>query len=119
MSSAPSESTPIAHNKKLTIREKLREKFDFKSLNRYKCRSLLAFWILGICNNYGYVVMLSAANDILHTPDTLKMIIRSANHTDNSTRNCNFISTGAILLADIMPSLLIKMASPFLPFFIQ
>lgn len=25
----------------------------------------MAFWILGLCNNYGYVVMLTAANDII------------------------------------------------------
>lgn len=30
-----------------------------------KIRNLVAFWILGLCNNYGYVVMLSAAHDIL------------------------------------------------------
>lgn len=28
-------------------------------------RDLLAFWILGLCNNYGFVVMLSAAHDII------------------------------------------------------
>lgn len=28
-------------------------------------RNLIAFWILGLCNNYGYVVMLTAANDII------------------------------------------------------
>lgn len=28
-------------------------------------RDLLAFWILGLTNNYGYVVMLSAAHDII------------------------------------------------------
>lgn len=30
-------------------------------------RNLVAFWILGLCNNYGYVVMLSAAHDILES----------------------------------------------------
>uniref|UniRef100_T1HNT9 Uncharacterized protein n=1 Tax=Rhodnius prolixus TaxID=13249 RepID=T1HNT9_RHOPR len=30
-------------------------------------RSLVAFWFLGLCNNYGYVVMLAAAIDILST----------------------------------------------------
>lgn len=30
-----------------------------------KVRNLVAFWLLGLCNNYGYVVMLSAAHDIL------------------------------------------------------
>ncbi len=28
-------------------------------------RNILAFWILGLCNNFPYVVMLSAANDII------------------------------------------------------
>lgn len=27
--------------------------------------NLIAFWFFGLCNNYGYVVMLSAAEDIL------------------------------------------------------
>ena len=29
-------------------------------------RNLLSFWINGLCNNFGYVVMLSAAFDILN-----------------------------------------------------
>lgn len=29
-------------------------------------RDLVAYWFLGLCNNYGYVVMLSAAHDILN-----------------------------------------------------
>lgn len=37
-----------------------------RQLRSRKVRQLLAYWILGICNNYGYVVMLSAAKDILH-----------------------------------------------------
>ena len=28
-------------------------------------RDLIAFWILGLCNNYGYVVMLACAHDII------------------------------------------------------
>lgn len=31
----------------------------------HKWRNILSFWILGLCNNYGYVVMLSAAFDII------------------------------------------------------
>ncbi|KAJ9583397.1 hypothetical protein L9F63_022263, partial [Diploptera punctata] len=38
---------------------------------------------------------------------------------DNSTRVCNPTSTGAILLADILPSLLIKFVAPFFPFFVH
>lgn len=29
-------------------------------------RNLIAYWILGLTNNYGYVVMLTAAHDIMH-----------------------------------------------------
>lgn len=36
-------------------------------LKKTRWRNLLAFWILGLCNNYGYVVMLSAAHDILQS----------------------------------------------------
>lgn len=32
----------------------------------YKWRNTLGFWFLGMCNNYGYVVMLSAAIDIIN-----------------------------------------------------
>ncbi|KAJ8926899.1 hypothetical protein NQ314_020751 [Rhamnusium bicolor] len=30
-----------------------------------KIRALVAYWIIGLCNNYGYVVMLTAASDII------------------------------------------------------
>lgn len=35
-------------------------------------RDLVAFWILGLCNNYGYVVMLTAAVDMIKTNDVRK-----------------------------------------------
>jgi battenin len=38
---------------------------------------------------------------------------------DNTTRECNPTSTGAILLADILPSLTVKILAPFLPFLVQ
>ncbi|KAG5887161.1 hypothetical protein JTB14_002516 [Gonioctena quinquepunctata] len=80
-----------------------------------RLRTLTAYWILGLCNNYGYVVMLTAAGDII------------AEETGNSTtpenktgaRDCTYLSTGAILLADILPGLTIKMLAPFLPFFVH
>lgn len=28
-------------------------------------RDLVAFWICGLCNNFGYIVMLTAAHDII------------------------------------------------------
>lgn len=40
--------------------------FDEEAIvKKTRWRNLIAFWILGLCNNYGYVVMLSAAHDIL------------------------------------------------------
>eukprot|EP00128_Syssomonas_multiformis_P004453 Colp12_sorted_trinity150504_noHs@32853 len=61
-----------------------------------RTRDLIAFWILGLTNNYAYVIMLSAAHDILEGTDG--------------------VSTGVILLADILPTLIIKI---FAPFFMQ
>ncbi|CAH0777583.1 unnamed protein product [Bemisia tabaci] len=69
-------------------------------------KSLLAFWILGVCNNMGYVVMLSAAHDILGG---------GKHNAPDNPRECNTISTGAILLADIVPALTVKIISPFFP----
>lgn len=41
--------------------------------------------------------------------------------TDDSSdkRVCNLVSTGAILLADIIPSMIVKAVVPFLPFHIE
>lgn len=83
-------------------------------------RALIAYWILGLANNYGYVVMLSAAHDILHSLEQKDGTAPHENHTiSNTTRDCNQMSTGAILLADIVPSLVTKFLAPFLPFFIH
>lgn len=38
---------------------------DKRSKDKGLWRDLTAYWILGLCNNYGYVVMLSAAYDII------------------------------------------------------
>ncbi|XP_971061.2 battenin isoform X1 [Tribolium castaneum] len=72
-------------------------------------RALVSYWILGLCNNYGYVVMLTAASDIIGESEGAK----------STERNCTYMSTGAILLADIIPSLLVKLLAPFLPFFVN
>ena len=45
------------------VKHRIDEEDRLKKKARW--RDLLAFWILGLCNNYGYVVMLSAAHDIL------------------------------------------------------
>lgn len=87
-------------------------------------RNLVAFWILGLCNNYGYVVMLSAAHDILNIKFGDKNSTINTNGTNipshtTEIRSCNTLSTGAILLADILPALAIKMTAPFLPFHVN
>ena len=54
--------------------------------------------MFGLCNNFPYVIMLSAAHDILSSPKT------DTNSTSTNITNkydCNEISTGAILLAGI------------------
>ncbi|XP_052888711.1 battenin isoform X2 [Anopheles moucheti] len=72
-------------------------------------RDLVAYWILGLCNNYGYVVMLTAAHDIL------KELEGDDGDHAKSARPCNKLSTGAILLADILPGLAVKSIASFLP----
>uniref|UniRef100_A0A2K5E848 Battenin n=1 Tax=Aotus nancymaae TaxID=37293 RepID=A0A2K5E848_AOTNA len=74
--------------------------------------------LLGLCNNFSYVVMLSAAHDILSHERT------SGNqshvdpgptpmpHNSSSRFDCNSVSTAAVLLADILPTLVIKLLAP-------
>lgn len=77
--------------------------------NRTKYKDLMAFWIFGFCNNFGYVVMLTAAEDILNAYST-------KHESLPNERSCTLISTGIILLADIIPAFIIKILSPFLPY---
>ncbi|EDQ92491.1 uncharacterized protein MONBRDRAFT_17162 [Monosiga brevicollis MX1] len=58
-------------------------------------RDMAAFWILGLCNNFGYVIMLSGANDMLSKFDPN-------------------LGTGVVLLCDIIPTLIIKPIAPLL-----
>lgn len=82
-------------------------------------RDLTAYWILGLCNNYGYVVMLSAAHDVIKLLDNDSDTDEGNGIDDPNARICNTISTGAILLADILPGLVIKLIAPFLPLWIN
>ncbi|XP_069591031.1 battenin isoform X1 [Ranitomeya imitator] len=78
--------------------------------SRSPWRNLSAFWLLGLCNNFAYVVMLSAAHDILKTETNHTATL---NVTNSSRYDCNEISTAAVLLADILPTLIIKFTAPF------
>ncbi|XP_033188049.1 battenin [Bombus vosnesenskii] len=118
----------MAKGKPLTVSERrANDVFDEESIAvRSRWRNFAAFWILGLCNNYGYVVMLSAAHDILESKfgTTMEPVTEFTNGTVTTTnttgiRSCNTLSTGAILLADILPSLAVKTITPFLPFYVH
>ncbi|CAI2353307.1 unnamed protein product [Caenorhabditis sp. 36 PRJEB53466] len=84
-----------------------------KKINWDTTRAAVAFFLLGLCNNYGYVIMLSAAEDIL-----------SQQHGKNKTttvdaclpsitvRECK-PPTAEVLLSDNLPSLIVKLTFPF------
>nr|XP_043906818.1 battenin isoform X1 [Solea senegalensis] len=86
-------------------------------------RNWSGFWILGLCNNFAYVVMLSAAHDILKkqesenatasTSATLDLHLQGGNSSNSSRYDCNPVSTAAVLLADILPTLVLKLFAPF------
>lgn len=81
--------------------------------NQKQNRNLVGFWFLGLFNNYGFVIMLSAAHDLLKEDkndghENLNLV------RNNSTRDCNELSTGTILLADIIPAIMVKSVAPFL-----
>ncbi|XP_069840559.1 battenin isoform X2 [Dendropsophus ebraccatus] len=83
---------------------------DPRPESRSHWRNRSAFWLLGLCNNFAYVVMLSAAHDILKTETNQTAAV---NVTNSSRYDCNKISTAAVLLADILPTLVIKFSAPF------
>ncbi|XP_041633892.1 battenin isoform X2 [Cheilinus undulatus] len=86
-------------------------------------RNWSGFWLLGLCNNFAYVVMLSAAHDILKKQEsenntasvsgTLSVDFQGGNSSNSSRYDCNPVSTAAVLLADILPTLVIKLFAPF------
>ncbi|CAL1536935.1 unnamed protein product [Lymnaea stagnalis] len=91
-----------------------------KAEKRAKWRNLASFWIFGLCNNFAYVVMLSAAHDILKEEESSSNSTNSSSSqmTEPTSSNvsyleCNTVSTGAILLADILPTLIVKLTFPF------
>ncbi|CAG2179340.1 unnamed protein product, partial [Oppiella nova] len=73
----------------------------------HKYRNYISFWILGLSNNYSYVIMLSAAYDIIngHEP--------KGGGSGDDGKGCNSMSTGAVLIADILPCLVVKLLAPF------
>ncbi|XP_073972057.1 uncharacterized protein [Rhodnius prolixus] len=84
---------------------------------------LVAFWIFGFCNNVGNIVMITAAEDML-LEITGSKLSRECSREDLSNetyynRVCNEIGTGAIVVANIAPSIIVKIIAPFLPFMVH
>ena len=69
-------------------------------------RNVVGFWLIGLFNNYCYVIMLSAAHDLLRENE-------GKIETASNGRDCNQLSTGTILLADVVPGIIIKSFAPF------
>ena len=72
-------------------------------------RNHAAFFIFGICCNITYVIMLSAAFDLLNA--NRKQTKREI--PLKSRFRCNNYSTGVVLFAAIFPTLLLKYTAPF------
>ncbi|KAK9504524.1 hypothetical protein O3M35_010840 [Rhynocoris fuscipes] len=76
---------------------------------------IIGFWLIGLCNNIGFVVELTAAQDLIDDIHIRRMY-------DEDTewhRGCTVIGTGTILLAAVVPSLFAKIFAPFLPLMIK
>ncbi|KAG2378991.1 hypothetical protein C9374_007629 [Naegleria lovaniensis] len=69
--------------------EEEKPKKEKKKREPAKTRDLVAFFICGLLNNYSYVIMLSAAEDLIHGQSSI------------------------VLLADILPTLVLKAIAPF------
>lgn len=88
---------------------------------RKQVRDVIAFWIFGLANNFAYVIMLSAAEDIIHKQSGDDD--DATGHHNSSASHClpelgkprctHLMSTGAVLLADILPALCLKFTCPF------
>ncbi|CAJ0585359.1 unnamed protein product, partial [Mesorhabditis spiculigera] len=76
-------------------------------------RNIAAFWLFGMCNNYAYILMLSAAKDI-NAKGTLLTGIQEMPVLERGTQHCtSHRSTGLILMADIIPSFIMQATAPF------
>ena len=78
---------------------------DMPHTRAKKWRNVAAFWILGLCNNFPYVVMLSAAFDILSQLENKASATPSSGAACTAVggeypgRKCNKLSTSVRFLA--------------------
>ncbi|PIO74777.1 CLN3 protein, partial [Teladorsagia circumcincta] len=78
-------------------------------------RNMISFWIFGVCNNFGFSVMLSAAQDILnrHERSPFEKNVTDFCVPTITSRICSPTSAGVVLLCNILPALLVKLMCPF------
>lgn len=79
-------------------------------------RNRLGFGVLGLTNNFAYVIMLAAANDLLKAAEKVETnpFTPGSNYTSTNEPYCNVHSTSTILLANTIPSLATKILYPLL-----
>ena len=73
---------------------------------------IICYWFLGMCNNFAYVIMLSAANDILSdekkntTPNgsLANLFFKQTENNSTNKYDCNSLSTGTVLLGKLNAS---------------
>ncbi|KAL3271610.1 hypothetical protein HHI36_022085 [Cryptolaemus montrouzieri] len=86
---------------------------EHKNLKIRYYRSVISFWILGVCNNFGYVAMLTGAENIIQENTEKK------NDTLITSRECTIQSTGIVLLSQLIPATLITFIVPFIPMLVH
>lgn len=101
-------------------RDEIEEKKQRRQNTITKWRIIVGFWILGLTNNFGYVVILTAAMDIIKKTTQGQARAR-AEELVRSTyiRDCNPIPTGGVLIAQILPGILVKLIVLFIPLWIK
>ncbi|CAJ0951351.1 unnamed protein product, partial [Mesorhabditis belari] len=78
-------------------------------------RTILAFWIFGLCNNFPHILMLSAAADIIEKGKYSNGTENAKCLFDRGTRHCDGTkSVGMILLFDNVPGFITKLIVIFL-----
>ncbi|KAL3271611.1 hypothetical protein HHI36_022086 [Cryptolaemus montrouzieri] len=82
-------------------------------------RALLAYFILGLCNNFSFIALLTAATDIIRI-NLIEHEKPSTNHTrTEEPRACTGISSAIILLAEVLSATIFSFIIPFVPILVH
>ncbi|KIH56868.1 CLN3 protein [Ancylostoma duodenale] len=79
-------------------------------------RNMISFWIFGLCNNFTFSMMLSAAQDILSKQQRTSQLNHNVTDVcipEITHRICSPTSAGVVLLCNIVPALMVKLFCPF------